>query len=123
TAGGVRLYTPSATASWEAAAAAELRAAWAGKPPIERPVHLLVRAVARRPKRLMRQRDSAGRLWRGVRPDADNVLKAVADAMQLAGVVRDDALIVRVEAESLYTAKHESPRVEIVLREVESEPR
>jgi Holliday junction resolvase RusA-like endonuclease len=56
-------------------------------------------------------------MWRPTKPDGDNVLKAVADALQDAGVVTDDKVIVTATVESLYAAKGEGPSVEVSLGE------
>jgi len=115
TAGGfARAYTPAKTASWERAAAVLARDAYRGAP-LDVPLVLVVRAVAARPKRLLRKCDPDGRIWRTTKPDADNVAKAAGDALTMAGVLRDDAFVVRFEAESLYAARTEGPCVELEL--------
>jgi hypothetical protein len=43
------------------------------------------------------------------------VIKAVADSLVLAGVLRDDVLIVDWRVLCLYAAKGEGPSVEVVL--------
>lgn len=112
--GHARAYTPAKTASWEQTAAQVAALQWRGAPH-EGPVHLWVQAVASRPQRLLRKRDPEGRLLRPGKPDLDNVVKAVADALVKAGVLRDDVLVTTITARSLYAAKGEGPRVEIRL--------
>lgn len=114
-AGHAHAYTPAKTRSWEASAAAAFATTW-GAAPLDEAVHVVIQAVAARPKRLLRKRDPAGRLWRTTKPDADNVAKAVGDALVAAGVLRDDALVVRLEVESLYARKDEGPAVHVWLR-------
>lgn len=121
-AGRARAYTPKGTAEWEAGAAMLLRAAWTGAP-LDEPVELVVEAVAARPKALIpgpRKLSAdpalARRLWRVTKPDGDNVLKCVGDALVMAGVIRDDTRIVRWECLSLVAALDEGPSVRVVLR-------
>lgn len=105
-------YTPEKTRSWEAFAAYLMRDQHQG-PPLDVPVRVRVTAVGKRPKRLMRRKDPESRIWRAAKPDGDNVLKAVCDAMTKAGIVTDDARIVDKRVVSLYAAKHEAPCVEV----------
>ncbi len=49
------------------------------------------------------------------RPDLDNHVKAVLDAMQKASVLLDDALVVELEARKCYAEQGGSPRVEVTL--------
>ena len=112
--GFARAYTPAKTATWEANAAAALNEAWGFRAPLDStPVRVIVLAVKSRPGSLMRKKDHEGRIWRTTKPDADNVAKALCDALVAAGVLRDDTLVVRLEVESLYASKAEGPRVEV----------
>jgi Holliday junction resolvase RusA-like endonuclease len=54
-------------------------------------------------------------LLRTTKPDGDNVLKAVADALVKAGVLRDDVIVVDWRCVCEYAAKGEEPRVEVLL--------
>lgn len=118
-AGHATTYTPAKTRTWEANAAAAIAAEWYERAPLDVPVRLIVQAIAGRPKRLLRKRDPDGRLWRTSKPDADNVLKACADSLVAAGVLRDDVLIVRAEVESLYARPDEGPSVQVWLEAVD----
>jgi Holliday junction resolvase RusA-like endonuclease len=108
-------YTPEATARWERKAQALMREAWCGREPLDEPVVLMVHAVAARPQRLLRKRDPDGRMVRIAKPDGDNVLKAVADALVGARVLKDDVLVVDWRCVCQYAAKGEEPRVEVLL--------
>ena len=120
--GHARAYTPKKTRTWEAGAALVLRNAHRGYP-IAAPVRVVVHAVQERPKRLVprsaggsfpvRQVCPLGRLWRPHRVDLDNVIKAVLDAMMLAGVIVDDAQVVELHGYSLYGDIGETSRVEV----------
>lgn len=109
----VRTFTPARTAQWEAIAREVFACSWDGGP-IESLVELEVTAVFRRPKRLDRVADE--RQPHGARPDADNVLKAVGDALEKAGVVRNDSQVVRASVAKAYARGDEGPRVEVVMR-------
>jgi len=111
---GVRNYTPATTAAWEQAAAMVFQAAW-GKEQYSGPAVLHVEAVFDRPKALLRKKDPEGRFWRPKKPDADNVLKIVADAIVKAAVVEDDRQIVRWAIRSCYAAKGHGSLVAVKL--------
>lgn len=121
-AGHPHAYTPAPTAAWEAKAAWLARNAWSARPPHDGAVSLDVLAVASRPKRLLRRCDPDDRMWRTSKPDGDNVLKAVADALVNAGVLRDDVLVVDWRVRCLYAARGEGPRVEVALHVVDARP-
>tara|TARA_R110002020_G_scaffold419630_1_gene628776 strand:- start:332 stop:769 length:438 start_codon:yes stop_codon:yes gene_type:complete len=90
-----RAYTPKEQVKWEqqfALFAAEHRP----REPLEGPIALYVTATFPRPKRLRRKKDEKerpGRLFHFQKPDADNVLKSVCDALNDTGWWRDDAQI------------------------------
>lgn len=111
--GFARAYTPAKTATWEGNAAALIHAAW-DKSPLDEPLLLVVRAIKARPK-AMPKRTPSWRLWRTVKPDGDNVLKCVGDALVSAGVLVDDTRIVEWRCLCLYAARDEGPSVEIEL--------
>ncbi len=101
---GGRTYTPEATVSYGRAIAAQARAAMGcGQPSAE---HLWrVRVVAFTPRPASRPRDMEAAAWkagsaamRRTKPDVDNVLKLVLDALN--GVVwGDDAQVVSATVE------------------------
>lgn len=109
----VSTYTPKKTADWEHNAAWTFRAAYAPRPVHEGLVAVCVAAVKERPNRLMRKKDPDGRMYRSTLPDGDNVLKAVADALQKGGVIRDDKQVVEWHVRSAYTTKTEGPSVAV----------
>lgn len=126
-----RAYTPEKTRSWQTRAAEIMSAAW-GKPALVVPVRVRVDAVQQRPKALTPRSAGGtlaktstlglGRLWRPTKPDADNVLKAVCDALVMGGVIADDVQAVEVVARSLYGAVGEPACVVVQLELVEGEP-
>ncbi len=115
-------HTPEKTASWESKAALAFWEAWHQDAPIEAPVALRVIAAAKRPQRLLRKKDPDGRLWRCSKPDLDNVVKSVADAMVAGGMIRDDTQIVVIEALSVYCARNEVPSVAAWVAEAPDSP-
>jgi len=108
--------------SWERFASAVFSEAWGGRPPLGRvPLRLIVEAIATRPKG-MKKSAGQGRLWRLAKPDGDNVLKAIADALQAGGVVLDDKVIAHMSVVSLVAADGEAPHTRVVLEELEPLP-
>jgi len=109
-------FRPASTAQWEDNAAGLFAVAWHGLDPLTQPCRLTVRAVAKRPQRLCRKKDPAGRIWRTTKPDLDNVVKAVCDALVRARVIIDDTHISALHScASLYAAKEQDPCVEVEL--------
>lgn len=106
------VYTPSKTAEWEALAVAVFRMVkW--EPIREGPVRVEIDAHAKRPQRLMRKKDPRGRMWRCAKPDGDNVLKAVLDAMVKAGCIGDDKQVADMRMRSWYCDKEDTPNVSV----------
>jgi len=98
---GVRGVTPAKTRRYEAIVAecaAMARSAAGGEWPLPASACLRVEvdAVFRRPGGRFRRKDPGGRIPRGRRPDLDNVLKAVLDGIDRAGIWQDDAQVVEV---------------------------
>lgn len=115
-AGRVQMRTPKSTRDWEAVAATMMRLSYGGKP-IDFAVALSVIAVKARPKK-EEKRGPAGRYVRTTKPDTDNVMKAVADALTMAGVLLDDRFVAEWHGVAMYTARGEKPCVEVRLREI-----
>lgn len=110
-------HTPSKTRHFERSAAFYLRAAMgrAGLARVDRPRLLQLEAVfiLARPQRLPK---NGHRRLHGVRPDLDNLLKSLKDAMD--GVVMEnDAQIVSLTAEKWYAASDEDPSIIVRLSE------
>jgi Holliday junction resolvase RusA-like endonuclease len=112
------VYTPKETQRWERDVA-KLAALTYDGAPLARPVRLVVNAVAARPQALYRHADPAGRLVRCTKPDGDNVLKIVADALTLGKVLEDDRYIAEWYCRSLYGAKGEEPCTEVWVIDME----
>lgn len=115
---GGRVYTPAKTRQWESAASSAfaMQAKIYGlSEPYDCPLRVRIRAVKSRPKALRRKKDPDGLLLAPVKPDADNIAKAVLDAAQKARVMVDDALIVSLTIETLYCERDGEPRVELII--------
>lgn len=103
--GFARAYTPKRTRTYEsivrdaaAAAVAQAGGSW----PLAGPLHVEIRAVFRRPGRLFRRSDPDGLIPHDRRPDLDNVVKAVLDGMDGAGVWQDDAQVAQATPSKWY---------------------
>lgn len=120
-----KAYTPKKTRDWEKMAAQAIALTWGATPPVDRPVNVTLTAVYPRPKRRPPNVDpetwkSGGRVWRPSRPDLDNIIKAVLDAAQLAGVIKDDSLVVEIAARKVYASTlDDGPMVLLGFSEVE----
>ena len=120
-----RAYTPNKTRQWERMAAQAIRFGWGSAPMVDRAIMITVTAVYPRPSRKPRGVNaevwkSGARIWRPCRPDLDNVIKAALDAAQLAGVLKDDGLVVELHAVKVWAAIGEQPSVILSFSEVES---
>jgi len=103
-------------------------AAQAARPPapLTGPLAVSVVAVFARPAYLLARSKRTNALLKGVegrmphtgRPDLDNVIKAVVDGMNRAGVWGDDSQIGDLTARKAYAATGELPHVEVVIRQV-----
>jgi Holliday junction resolvase RusA-like endonuclease len=113
---GIRTYTPRK----DQEARFNIRSVWLEKFPevmITRPLRLLVTAWLPMPKWIPKKY----REWAlpGKRPDLDNYLKQVEDALN-GYAYKDDALVVTIEARKRYVnaTSPGSPRWEITLEEI-----
>lgn len=111
--GGARVITPAATRLWEATFGA-IASAYAPATPLDEPLELEVLAVVARPQRLMRLNDPPGLVPATGRPDLDNYVKSIMDALKAWWV--DDARVVSIRARKAYAERDGGPRVEVTLR-------
>lgn len=128
-------YTAEPYASWRRAAEVLVRSAWAS-PALVGPVSLHVWAVSVRPEKRPAWVPAAAwktgaRLHRPKRPDLENFLEGVADALQVPRHLRslphhqvrgyplwDDGQVVHIEAWDLVGALGEEPHTLVDVREV-----
>ena len=109
--GHVRTYTPKRTAQWEARAAVVISDAWGNGAPLDGAVAVEIIALFPRPGRLVWKRKPMPREPHISSPDVDNIVKAVLDATEKAGVVRNDRIVFAVRVEKWYCSGEESPGV------------
>lgn len=95
-----RAYTPEKTASYESLIAYAASQAMRGADPISTPVGVKVQAVFPIPASWSQKR-KADAHWHTSKPDGDNILKAVGDALN--GIVwADDKQIARTSIAKVY---------------------
>jgi len=115
--GFVSVYTPKKTKDFEQTVADVARELFKNDPPITSPVAVKVLAAFNRPKSKSRKKDPDGLIPKTTRPDADNVLKAVLDALVAAGVLKDDAIVTDARCIKAHAPKEASPYVVVWIRE------
>jgi Holliday junction resolvase RusA-like endonuclease len=105
------MYTPEKTRTYEQTVAAEARKAMAGREPITGPCLLELVLVFKIPASWSKKKRAAalaGEIYPCVKPDADNITKAICDSFN-AIVWVDDVQVVDLLARKRYG---EHPRVE-----------
>ncbi len=106
-----RVYTPDTADAWKQAVVLAVRAQlWQ---PIRGPVAVRLRFHMPRPKRL-----PAAALWHTTKPDADNLAKAVLDALTDAGLWSDDAQVAELTALKTYARPIHGPGCVIEVAEL-----
>ena len=112
--GFVRAYTPEKTVAYETLVKLAAGEAMAGAAPMQGPMALELRLFVAIPKATTKRdlaRITAGAFLPVKKPDADNVLKAISDALN--GIAYDDdAQLVDVIIRKRYS---DTPRAEILL--------
>ncbi len=105
-------FTPKKTRAYEALVS--FTAQSQGVSPLRGPVSLSLEFFLPRPKRLMRKKDPEGPVSCAVKPDIDNLTKAIIDGLN--GVAyADDRQVVHVTARKHYHEKQGEPRVEVTI--------
>lgn len=110
------VYTPAETVSFEnlvKVCAREAGIEYAFEGPVSMTLTFVWPA-----KKLKRKGDPVGRQWKGTRPDLDNCIKAVCDALNGTAYL-DDGQVVCVIAEKQYAAQGEAPRTEVRIEAAE----
>lgn len=110
--GKARMYESEKGRSWK-----QVIASWAihyGVRQIIGPVGVLAIAYLPRPKRLCRKSDPPGAIWSEVKPDFDNIAKAVCDALN--GIAyADDKSVVFGACLKAYHEKGGMPRTDMTI--------
>lgn len=110
------VYKPQKSRAYETEAANHIKAQYkqqGGTAPIAEPVKLIIAEYRRIPQRITgyaRQEAIAGRVRPDKKPDIDNTVKSIMDALTKAEVWQDDRQVISLQAEKMYA---EWPRVEI----------
>lgn len=108
--GSVRSYTPQKTASFEATAKALMQKQFFMQP-LMGPVRLSIEFIFKRPQKPKHHK------YHMVRPDLDNLAKAVTDAAN--GVLwDDDSQVAELIAKKLYACDGTSPRIVLFLERI-----
>jgi Holliday junction resolvase RusA-like endonuclease len=97
--GAVR-FTPKRQRDFMALVKLAAHKAMDGEPPLDGPIDLKIRATYLIPMSWSKKRASTAR-WRTARPDADNIAKIIADAMNEI-VFADDAQIANLTVQKVY---------------------
>lgn len=111
---GVRMFTPGKTKDYEQTVQAEAIKAMMGKPPIFGPVELRLNLVCSVPaswSKTKRAQALAGEIVPTNKPDIDNVVKAICDALN-AIVWHDDVQVVDLVVRKRFG---EAPHVEATI--------
>ena len=107
-----RMYDDGTAENWKSQIALASKPHFAGQSSILGPVSLRVLFYFARPKLHFRSngdlKPNAPRLHT-TKPDADNCIKAVKDALTQLGVWRDDCLVAVLHVEKLYVVSLSSP--------------
>ena len=81
-------------------------------------VQLHIEFIHKRPKALKGE----SRQYKHTRPDVDNLVKAVFDALTASGAIKDDSQVVVLTAVDLYAARNEDPHTMIEINQLPSTP-
>jgi len=108
-----RTYTPAKTIKWEKEAAWALRENVPASG-LDQPLELHVDVYCSRPKSHSRKRRAA-REAKSTKPDGDNFLKAVCDALEKSGVVVNDSRIWSMSVRKWWCGEDDEPRVDVKL--------
>lgn len=108
--GNGRAYTPKRTKDYENALKSLIK-----EQNIEGPIEVTLNAIFPRPQRLMPKKYPDGLIKHTKRPDLDNIIKAVLDALNK--TLQDDAQVCTIHAYKYYAERNHPPRTEITVKE------
>lgn len=116
-AGQARMFTPAKTASYEGTVAMAAQQAMAGAPLIQGPARAVLRLALAIPASWSQKKQEQARVGAVLpttKPDADNVVKVIFDAIN--GVVwRDDSQVVELVLTKVYGS---TPGVSVQIEEI-----
>ena len=108
--GNGRAYTPKRTKDYENALKALIK-----EQNITGPIEVTINAVFPRPQRLKPKKYPDGLILHTKRPDLDNIVKAVLDALNK--TLQDDAQVCVIHAYKYYAERSGEPRTEVTIKE------
>lgn len=108
-------YYPGTADEWKAEVKRAARDAGLEGKKINSPATVDAVFIFPRPHRLQRKKDPDGRIPHTVKPDRDNLDKAILDAMTDIGVFSDDCVVFDGRITKFYAAKDEEPGAEICI--------
>jgi Holliday junction resolvase RusA-like endonuclease len=113
------VYTPTTADQWKLAVQESWREV-CGHPtdPATCAILLNIIALFPRPQRLLTKKSSKERIPHIGKPDADNLAKAIMDALTFAGVWIDDGQVSFLVVSKEYVAIGEAPGADIIIREL-----
>jgi Holliday junction resolvase RusA-like endonuclease len=110
-----RTFTPKTTVDFENRV--RFAAEHAGARPLEGPVSMTVTAMFAMPKGRFRKRAPRPAEWKTTKPDLDNLLKSVKDALN--GIAyADDSQVVELHAGKIHAAQGEPARTIVTVEEI-----
>lgn len=115
----VRMYTPDTAKEWKAAIMLAIKP-FVPLVPHDRLFIVHMDCYFKRPQRMMRKSDPDGRIEHGVKPDPDNLLKSVLDAITNSGFWKDDCLAYKSTAVKFYTDKRQGTGARITIKSLEA---
>ena len=116
--GNGRTYTPAKTETWTNRAIVAIREQVKERG-ITGPVTVDWCAVFERPKRMLAKKWPNRRELHTVKPDRDNVDKAILDALTKAGVLKDDCQVTDGDICKRYADRVESAHVMVTIKNVD----
>ena len=81
-------------------------------------VQIHIEFIHKRPKAMKGE----SRQYKPTRPDVDNLVKSVFDALTASVAIKDDSQIVRLSAVDLYGRRDEDPHILIEISQIQSTP-
>lgn len=112
-------YYPKGYKEFQTKAAYLLRSQWRGREPLNNALQLDIFFLCTKPKSKIRKTTANHRSPRSrARSDLDNMIKSVLDALQDAGIIKNDNLVYSLNAEAWYGGIDEKIETSIQITEV-----
>jgi|DEB0MinimDraft_4_1074332.scaffolds.fasta_scaffold01847_12 Holliday junction resolvase RusA-like endonuclease len=85
----------------------------------EQPLSLVIEFIHSRPNRLKRKKDTTARIPKITKPDLDNLIKMIMDALQATPLMHDDRQVIMLCCSDWWAAKDEEAHTQISLFSME----